>query len=734
MDEKPTSFSGIDDEKNGEIVVKIEGLNRLSQEKERINPEESLAWALEAKQLAVQIGYTKGLIRSLVQIGRSQWLRGNLNQALHTLLQALELVKKTDEHVLEVDILNALGNVNIYMHNYAHTLDYYGQALKLADAIGYDQMAAGILNNFGEVYKNLKDYSTALMYYHESLSRYEQSDWESENTIAMVNIGVVYCEMGEFEKAMEYADKSMVVHKNARYIVGEGYSRHLYGRIAHRQNLLQEAIREYSECLEMLPETADVNLRIDLCIDLYEALMGLGKIERALDHLMAGLEIAEELETDAVVAKFYSMIATHYGKSGNVEKETLYYKKYHDIYNQMTEIEQQNQLRSIAFQMEADEYLEKHRAYEVLTEQLKAQTIMLEEKTHALAQSKERMQVISEIGQQITATLNLSSVFQQIYEHTNSLMRADVLGIGVHRSIDDVLEYPYFIEYGKKSASFSISLTSETSWAVWCFKNKKEVFVNDVEKEFHAYIKQNQNSSGELMHSLLFCPLIVNDIPIGVITVQSREKHTYESHHLDTLRILASYAAIAINNARQSEELEKLNDQLKTLSEVDGLTSVANRRKFDAFVVEEWDRSLRDSNALSLLLIDIDYFKEYNDHYGHQKGDQVLQEVASVLRKNLKRSTDFIGRYGGDEFVVMLRNTDRAGALMLANQMVKAVAERQMEHHYGKRVPYVTVTIGVSTIFPAPAMATDILLQQADKALYMAKDKGRNGAVHFKNE
>lgn len=712
-------------------VEKIKRLNQVSQEKERINPEESLAWALEAKILAEKIGFVPGLINSLLQIGRSHWLRGNLNQSLHTLLQALEMVKKTNEHRLEVDILNALGNVNIYMHNYAHTLDYYGQALKLADAIGYDQMAAGILNNFGEVYKNLKDYSTALMYYHESLSRHENSEWESEKTIPMVNIGVVYCEMGEFEKAKEYADQSMAAHQNARYVVGEGYSRHLYGRIAHRQGFLEEAVGLYKDCLEMLPDTADVNLRIDLCIDLYEALEGLGKHEESIGHLLAGLNIAQGLETDAVVSKFYSMIATHYEQLRDNEKETFYYKKYHDLQTRMTEIGQQNQLRSIAFQMEADEYLEKHRAYEILTEQLKSQTLMLEEKTQALAESNERMQVISEIGQKITATLNLSSVFQQIYEHTNSLMKADVLGIGVHRPEGNVLEYPYFIEYGKRSADFSIPLSSETSWAVWCFKNQQEVFVNDVETQFHDYIKHNQNSSGDLMHSLLFCPLVVNDVPIGVITVQSREKNTYEPHHLNTLRILASYAAIAINNAKQSDQLEKLNRQLKDLSEIDGLTSVANRRKFDTFLAEEWDRSLRDGDSISLLIIDIDFFKEYNDHYGHQMGDQVLQRVAGLLLENLKRSTDFIGRYGGDEFVVLLHSTSCEGALKVANQIVEAVAAKRIKHHYGKKVPHVTVTIGVTTVTPTPEMSKDLLLYQADKALYKAKNQGRNRAVQF---
>lgn len=713
------------------MLQRIQRLNMLSEEKDRINPEESLSLATVAKNLAEAAGDQPGIIKSLLQIGRSHWLQGNLKNAMTTLLQALEKARQHNEHWLEVDTLNALGNVTLYMHNYPHTLGYYGQALKRADATGYEELAAGILNNFGEVYKNLKDYSTALMYYHESLSRYEANDWQYEGSIPMVNIGIVCCELGDFQQALAYADKSMAAHKEARYVVGEGYSRHLYGRIAHRQGRLEEAVQEYKGCLELLPETSDINLRIDLCIDLYEALRDLGELEQALGFMMEGLAVAQNLETDSVVLRFYSMIATHHQQQGNQSMSADYYKHYHDRHSRMIEIERQNQLQGIAFQMEADEYLEKHRAYEVLTDRLKEQAVVLEEKTKALARSKERVQVISEIGQKITATLNISHVFQQIYQHTNTLMRADVLGIGVFQPEKEALEYPCYIEGGEQVPVFSIPLTSQSSWAAWCFKNQQEVFVNDAERDFRHYIVSNQNSIGELMHSLLFCPLTVNDVPVGVITVQSRDKHVYEAHHLDTLRILASYAAIAINNARQSEELEKLNEQLKNLSEVDGLTSVANRRKFDQFFGEEWERSLRDASPLSLLFIDIDYFKGYNDDYGHHAGDQVLREVASILKNSLRRSSDFIARYGGDEFVVLLHNTGEKGAIQLAEGMVRAVASRNMALGYGGINAHVTITIGASTLTPHTGIARDELLQKADEALYQAKKNGRNGMVHL---
>ncbi|MEN1762124.1 GGDEF domain-containing protein [Anoxynatronum sibiricum] len=720
-------------------------LNALAEKMERSNPADSLAYAQKAHELAVENGDLPGQMKSLLCIGRSHWLGGKLSQAVQELTKGLELAKEVEEHRLEVEILNALGNVYLYMHNFDRTLEFYGQGLKLADAIHYERMAAGLLNNFGEVYKTLKDYGTALMYYHESLSRHKRHHRRADMAFPLVNIGMVYCEMGDLEKARQYAGESLQVSRLEDHFVGEGYSLHLMGKIAHRQGCLEESIELYQRCLDIISETADVNLRLDLCVDLYHATKEAGDSDQALIHLLRGLSIAKGLEIDILIVKFYSLIATHYEAEGDLSKSVLYYKKYHNLHKQMAAVEQQNKLRSIAFQMEADEYLEKHRAYEVLTEQLKEQASRLELQSKALKQSYEQMQIISEIGQKITATLNINHVFEQIYQHTNSLMEADVLGIGVYRSNEDVLEYPFYMEKGQVIPTFSIPLSSETSYAVWCFKNRREVFVNDLENEYQQYIKGYESTSGELMPSLLFCPLMVNEQVIGVMTVQSRRKHAYTQYNLDTLRILASYAAIAINNARQSQELaqevairqetqqelEKLNRQLKELSEIDSLTGIANRRKLDAYLQEEWERSRRDQLPISLILVDVDYFKAFNDQFGHQTGDRILVDVAKTLEKSLRRKTDFIGRYGGDEFAAVLHNTDREGAVQLAEKIVDRIDELAIPLGEKKDQNCLTVTLGVATLIPSSLYYPDQLIHAADLALYQAKDRGRNCAVHF---
>lgn len=186
----------------------------------------------------------------------------------------------------------------------------------------------------------------------------------------------------------------------------------------------------------------------------------------------------------------------------------------------------------------------------------------------------------------------------------------------------------------------------------------------------------------------------------------------------------AASAAEAIR--KKNTELEALNEQLHTLALVDGLTGVANRRRFDAALENEWRRSRRDNTPLALLLIDIDYFKQFNDQYGHQSGDECLQKIAKVLQDGLNRSTDLVARYGGEEFICLLPESDITGATAKAELLRKAVEELHIPHEASSAASYVTISIGAASRIPDEHAEPKLLIANADKALYKAKHKGRN--------
>lgn len=187
------------------------------------------------------------------------------------------------------------------------------------------------------------------------------------------------------------------------------------------------------------------------------------------------------------------------------------------------------------------------------------------------------------------------------------------------------------------------------------------------------------------------------------------------------------------NLSRMQEQLERMNlelarsnRELQRLSSLDGLTSLANRRQFDESLEQEWLRATRTDMPLSLIFADIDFFKRYNDHYGHQAGDDCLKQVAHTLQATVHRPADLVCRYGGEEFVMILPDTTAEGALAVAEKMLHTVAGLNIEHQTSDAAGVVTLSIGVATASPAEDIQMENLIETADQMLYRAKKRGRN--------
>lgn len=177
--------------------------------------------------------------------------------------------------------------------------------------------------------------------------------------------------------------------------------------------------------------------------------------------------------------------------------------------------------------------------------------------------------------------------------------------------------------------------------------------------------------------------------------------------------------------AERTEQLEQANRRLNALSITDGLTGIANRRHFDTVLAEEWRRMGRLKQPLALAMIDIDWFKKYNDHYGHQAGDSCLVTVAAILTENIGRTGDLVARYGGEEFAFIAPAIDEAGALAVAQKVGSAISTRGIPHAQSP-FTHITASIGVASIIPSEEMEPQALIQLADEALYQAKESGRN--------
>jgi diguanylate cyclase (GGDEF)-like protein/PAS domain S-box-containing protein len=209
---------------------------------------------------------------------------------------------------------------------------------------------------------------------------------------------------------------------------------------------------------------------------------------------------------------------------------------------------------------------------------------------------------------------------------------------------------------------------------------------------------------------------------------------SWQQVEIDFLKQLATQVGIATQQSQLYEQLKEVNQKLHRLAAVDSLTQIPNRRYFDAYLNAEWRRMAREQMPLSLILCDIDYFKHYNDTYGHPAGDACLRQVAAVLRKTLKRPADLVSRYGGEEFAIVLPNTNRRGMIWIAELIQQSVRGLNIAHRASCVSDRVTLSLGGATVVPSPGGFSQRLVDAADRALYQAKEEGRDRAIGIELE
>jgi diguanylate cyclase (GGDEF)-like protein len=269
----------------------------------------------------------------------------------------------------------------------------------------------------------------------------------------------------------------------------------------------------------------------------------------------------------------------------------------------------------------------------------------------------------------------------------------------------------------------------------------KIVFAQSGEQVFH-YIKKGLPDLILLdimmpkMDGYAVCQLLkreprTRDIPIIFLTALGDVEDETKGLDMGAVDFITKPTKPAIVRARVRTQLrlKRKTDLLERLAFIDGLTEILNRRRFDEVLNSEWHRAIREVTTLSLIMIDIDCFKNYNDHYGHTAGDDCLRQVAQTLKGAIKRPGDNIARYGGEEFAAILPSTDLTSALAIAETMRHHVESLKISHKHNNAADFVTISAGVASASPQQSNDSSTLIEQADQNLYRAKEKGRNQVI-----
>jgi diguanylate cyclase (GGDEF)-like protein len=322
------------------------------------------------------------------------------------------------------------------------------------------------------------------------------------------------------------------------------------------------------------------------------------------------------------------------------------------------------------------------------------------------------MEMMSEVSRTALETTDLHELLDRIVEYIAAHFPIELVEILLHD--EEASEY---IE-----AAFAGDIMPVSKGARWpmtkgiigrCIASRRTQLILDANSDAD-YVSFHPTLVAELC-----VPILFKRRTLGVLNLESASAEVFSPANVLALEAFADQVAGAIHLAQLTRDLEEANARLRRLSMVDALTGVDNRRRFDEALDREWRRSGRSGAALSLLMIDVDRFKEFNDAHGHQAGDECLRAVAGVLRDCLTRAGDVVARYGGEEFAVLLPDSESEGAARAAERLREHVAERTS----------VTISLGVATMTATRQTEPSTLVSEADEALYEAKRAGRNRVV-----
>ncbi|GAB4523401.1 MAG: hypothetical protein Tsb0014_00880 [Pleurocapsa sp.] len=353
-------------------------------------------------------------------------------------------------------------------------------------------------------------------------------------------------------------------------------------------------------------------------------------------------------------------------------------------------------------------------------------------KEKKLARQAKFNQIVAQITQNIHSSLDLDIILQTAVENAHQFLTAEIIFIAkVNESRQLTLLYESVLSESPLKCDLSV-INEEV--LLKNPENFEQLSIGQgvVQDQIEYFQSLPNSSSLSSVYSILIVPIISNQKLWGILCSKKYSFPRYwEVDEIKFLDRVTIQLGVAIQQSELYQQLERANRELTKLAVIDGLTKIANRRKFDEYINSEWQRLAREKSSLSLILCDIDYFKLYNDTYGHQAGDRCLQEVAQAISKAIKRPADLVARYGGEEFAVILPNTSVEGAAHLARQIRLQVKALQLPHINSPIDIYITMSLGVAGCIPSHDSHPNALIGIADTGLYKAKELGRNRVVKF---
>ncbi|MBN2618251.1 MAG: GGDEF domain-containing protein [Spirochaetales bacterium] len=645
------------------------------------------------------------LAEALISYAQILSEQGTTTEVLEKIFEAIEILKKTRDENRLVKAYSTVASLYLRSGDLDGALKFYRKSQDYSNISNLTEELPGILLGIGTVLHYKESFDDAIEYYVKAYDSASSQGAIEIGVKILNNLGCVYNSIGKLNKAEEYLYKCIDICKEFNYFNIMVPAIDELGVLYLKKGREQDAVNMWKEAINIDLKRGDRYTYIAPHINLANYYFDKKDWATVNHYLEVATNLCMEVNSKIDLLEILKL-NTRICESREDYKGALdYYKKFVKL---ESEIQKQDSVREL--------------------KELELETLEF---------SRDRILALSRIGRRITESLDLNIMLTTIYTNISKLMEFSVLGIARFHADTGQISYEMFVENGKKVDSFFTSINDENSIAAWCIRNDRNVYISDFENEFQNYIvsinkiKNYCNSGNHFPSSVMYKPLKIKGEVIGLITVQSQNKNAYSSDDVNTFEVLSSYAAIGLNNALQSEMIIEQNRQLSILATIDSLTGLKNRRDFFNNINNVWGWAVRNKIELTLMIMDLDFFKKINDTYGHPAGDYCLIEVSKTITEVVKRENDIVARLGGEEFGVFLSDCDINSGYIIAEKIRKEIENKEFIYE-NKRLP-VTTSIGISTLSPwlIKESTIDDLMSQADNALYKAKENGRNCSVSY---
>lgn len=663
------------------------------------------------------------------------WRSGRTEEGKAYIQKALSYAEYALDKKSLIEVYIIAGNYEYLVDNYTQAGHWYFKALELSERIDYERELGRLYNNIGALFVNNKDYEMSLECYMLSEKYAKQEKDKRVLPTLYDNIAELYLVSGQYNEGKHYikiAERYAKEDDSPIRALNHNINKWRYALHEQDENACEEYYQLIGELLKEMPYGNDYILGV---LASFDALVAMNRPSEAVDNIVNAIGLLEKVDDHQNLKKFYYHLIDYYDKTGNREERS----KYIDALYKSDVILQESIYSSRLKDLQS--YSQTYKKWKTELREKEKTVVELNVENVQLQAVNNNLRSIHDIGISILSTTEFEEIFHILFSRVNELFEIDEFVIATMADSNDHLVFSYASHDDEfKILKKELPLTNNESLTVKCFANNKEIVIHDLEREFPE-LYDTYSKKGTNLSSLMYLPIVVNGRPFGVLSIQHRQRNVFTSIHVEVFRLLATFASVSFKNAKQlsrltgevnkrrviQEELESINEKLDYLAHYDVLTDVHNRRTFEKKYKACFQDALKSQQPLTVIILDIDCFKQYNDYYGHLMGDNCIIAVAEELRTTLKRPQDFVARYGGDEFVIILPDTDRIVGEAISKALVESVACLKIPHEKSTVSNKVTISLGAVSGIVIKKLTSSHMLTIADQALYKVKrDMGRN--------